>query len=316
MNASTADPTAGLTAPPAAVRVRDLFHAEIPRHERPYAARERILNGLSFTAPAGQVTAIAGSNGSGKTTALRVITGAIAADEGTVEVLGRSMGSAEAALPVGASVVPDVLPYPGTWTVHDIARLRQNVATRFDASALGRYLRQNGVPLDRDVQDLSKGQATQLMVGSALAEGPRLLIMDEPLSRLDPLARQQLVDRLREHMAEEGSSLLMATHDLAGMERFVDHLVVIADGACVLEGDVEALRDRWMIVEVPGPIPDDLTLLGEEEAGGVIHGLIDADDAAGLPADGRLRRPDVTDLVTFTLREATSRRAGLRRGSA
>lgn len=301
----TPDPA---TAPrPAAVAVRDLSVCLRRPGRAPYARPAPVLEGLSFDAPAGQVTVLVGSNGAGKTTALRAVAGALIPETGSIEVLGLPMHEAEARLPAGVAVVPDSPPYPGHWTAHDVARLHRGSGGSFDVRAFGATLRRHMVPLDSRLRDLSRGQSTQLLLAVALAGSPRLLILDEPLARLDPLAREDLVDRLRAVMAAgEDVSILLATHDLDGMDRFVDHLVVIADGACVLDGGVEELRDLWILAEVPRTAGTELPLVGEHDAGPLRRGLLDADEAAALPPTARLHRPSLTDLVTHALRRARS----------
>jgi ABC-2 type transport system ATP-binding protein len=296
----------GTSAP--AVAVRDLG-VSIPSPEKPYGDPIRALRGLTFTAPAGQVTGLVGANGAGKTTALRAIEGAIRATSGRIEVLGIAQGSAQTPPPEGLASVPDPHGYPEHWTAHHVARLRRAAVPGFSVRDFGRRLRAFGVPLDRRLRDLSDGQAALFGVSAALAQDPRLLILDEPLARLDPLAREHLVDILRDLMAQEGRSLVLSTHDLDGMERFIDHLVVMADGVAVLEGSVEDLQDDFLVVGAPAPLPHEHGLpglIGPEEISGTTWALIAAEDAVGLDTGIRLHRPELSDLVTYPLRAAAS----------
>lgn len=288
-----------------AVRVRSL-HVRVRPPQRPYSEPVPVLRGLSFEAPQGQVTAIVGSNGAGKTTALRTLIGAQAGVAGEITVLGHPMTGVEDALPAGVGVVPDAPVVPDSWSADDLARLLRGTLASFDVRAFGRGLRQHGIDPGTSVRDLSRGQATWFGVAAALASSPRLLIADEPLARLDPLARRDLVDLLRERVAE-GASILLTTHDLEGMDRFVDHLVVIDAGRTVLEGDVETLRDSYLDVELPRDSGDrELrpALTGAERTPDAVRGLVSVDDAALLPPDADLRRPSMEDLVTAHLREA------------
>lgn len=288
----------------AAVSVRDLVLRRRPER-RPYAEPTLVLDRLSFDAPAGQVTAVVGSNGAGKSTVLGAILGAIPSQAGSIRVLGSPMTGAEDALPAAVAFVADAPVVPDSWSAHDLARLCRGAVDTFDVREFGRLLRTHGVPASRKVRDLSRGQATWLGVAAALAGAPRLLILDEPLARLDPLARRELVDLLRERVAE-GASVLLSTHDLDGMDRFVDHLVVLDHGRTVLEGDVESLREDHLLVSVPdlsaaaiGPVA-----IGAERLGEGTQALVRVDDAAGLPAGADLRTPDLADLVTAYLRDA------------
>src|SRR5699024_5059078 len=95
-----------------------------------------------------------------------------------------------------------------------------------------------------------RGQAAQLGLAAALAQDPRLLVLDEPFAHLDPLARTDMIDVLREYMSREDRTLLLATHDLEGMERFADYLVVLDRGVDVLSGDIESLREEFLLCEL------------------------------------------------------------------
>lgn len=297
-----------------AVRVRGL-DVRLPAPKHPYAEPIPVLRGLSFDAPRGQVTAIVGSNGAGKTTALRAIIGALPSSGGQIAILGSPMTGVEDALPSGVAVVPDAPMVPGSWSADDLARLLRGTVESFDVRDFGRRLRRHGIDPGTSVRDLSRGQATWFGISAALATSPRLLIADEPLARLDPLARRDLVDLLRGCVAD-GASILLSTHDLEGMDRFVDHLVVVDAGRTVLEGDVETLRDSYLDVEIPREHGDGalhLVMTGLESAADTSRGLVHVDDAALLPSDSDLRRPTLADLVTAHLREArastTTRRA-------
>lgn len=299
------------TAGSPAITVQGLA-IDLPAREHPYGAPLRAVQDLSFTVPTGQVTAIIGTNGAGKTTTLRALSGALAFTAGSIEVLGTALGPASVGLPQGAALVPDAPAYPERWTARHVARAHRSTAAHFDDARFEAYLAEHRVPTDRSVRGLSRGQLTQLAVAAALAQDPRLLILDEPLARLDPLARTELVDELRALMAREDRAILLSTHDLDGMDRFVDHLVMVADGQSVLEGEAEALREEFLLLEQPSTeaaAGDQFAaspLIGAVTSGGTTRGLVHLEEAAGLPPGADLRRPGVSDLVTHWLRAATA----------
>lgn len=298
-----------------AVMVRDL-EVRIPSGDRSYAEPLLIVRGLDLTVPAGQVTALVGANGAGKTTALRTVTGALAFTAGMVEVLGTPVGPAHVRPPLGVASMPDISAHPRRWTAQHVARLRSRVVPGFDSAHFLELLTTFGVPHQRELRRLSRGQATQLGIAAALAQDPQLLILDEPFAHLDPLARTELVEVLRDVMAHEGRTLLLATHDLDGMERFVDQLVVIAQGRDVLSGEVESLREEFLLCDLdrtdvetgPGQ-----PFIGATTSGTGTRVLIAVDDAVGLPAGASLRRPDVSEIVTHVLRAARTDAPSLRR---
>lgn len=297
--------------PPDAVRAEDLT-VELPSLGRPYAAPLRAVHELSVTVPTGQVTALVGLNGAGKTTTLRTLIGALPYSAGRLEVLGTEMGPAGIAMPSGVAIVPDAPAYPPRWTARQVARAHSATAVHFDRARFDTYLTEHRVSAARPVSGFSRGQLTQLAVAAALAQDPRLLILDEPFARLDPLARTELVDELRDLMALGDRTVLLSTHDLEGMDRFVDHLVVIARGQAVLEGDVESLLEEFLLLEqgsTRGEADDAHAaqpLIGPVTSGDAIRGLVHLDDAAGVRPGAHLRRPGLSELVTHWLRAASS----------
>ncbi|MGO1227578.1 MULTISPECIES: ATP-binding cassette domain-containing protein [unclassified Brachybacterium] len=301
--------------PSNAVTIRDL-EVRIHSGDRPYTEALPILRGLNLAVPTGQVTALVGANGAGKTTTLRTVTGALAFTTGTIEVLGTALGPARVHPPQGAASMPDISAHPRRWTPQHVARLRRRVVPGFDSSRFEELLTTFGVPHQRELRRLSRGQATQLGLAAALAQDPQLLILDEPFAHLDPLARMELIEVLRDFMAEKERTLLLATHDLDGMERFVDQLVVIAQGRDVLSGEVESLREEFLLCELdrtdaeagPGQ-----PFIGPTTTGTRTRALVAVDDAVGLPTSASLRRPDVSEIVTHVLRAARTDAPTLRR---
>lgn len=330
------------TAAPA-VRAHRLAVA-IPRI--PWRPDLPVLHRVDLTAPAGRATVIVGANGCGKTTLLRALTGQLRPAAGSIRILGAELGPADAPLPPDAAIVPDQPAWPPSWDADQIAGVlkRQQamrgrdaqagrargtdaapdgdlhgavavaarsstVPTPLDLALAGRILREHGVPLSRPIGRMSRGQQTWVSIAFAIAMRPRLIILDEPLARLDPLGREHVVDLLREHLAGgDDRSVLMTSHDLDGMDRFADHLVVMAHGRSILEGDVDDLLDDHVIAAFDErAAADGVRLLGPRRiSGGGVEALVRVDDAVGLPPGADLRRPELTELITHMLREVES----------
>lgn len=277
--------------PPHAVRVDNLSVA-VPHPRSRYRAATPVLDEVSFTAPRGHVTALVGTNGAGKTTLLRTLTGALRPSSGSIDVLGSPVGPPEDACPPGVAVVPDAPVLPEEWTAREVIALHRRLGDPFDPRGFTAMLRARGIGRRTMIGSLSAGQSTHFSLAHALAKDPQLLVLDEPLARLDPLARTELIDRLRERIAADDSrSVLLSTHDLDGMDRFVDRLVVLHEGRTVLEGDVHELLEGHLVA----------TCRGEAET------LIGVDDAVGLPPGTALREPGLAELVSVTLASVSGR---------
>lgn len=292
-----------------AVRVEHLA-VDIPHPRSRYRAPTPALADVSFTALRGQVTALVGTNGAGKTTVLRALTGALRPASGSIEVLGRTVGPADCACPAGVGVVPDTPVFPEGWTAKDVIALRRRLGDPFDTSLFPRMLRASGIRPNAMIGSLSAGETTAFSLAAALAIDPQLLVLDEPFARLDPLARTSLIDLLRDQLADDDSrSVLLSTHDLDGMDRFVDHLVVMHEGRTVLEGDVDDLLEAHLVATYPSDalsIPQGARPIGSS---GAAEALIATDDAVGLPAGTALREPRLPDLVGLSLAARAGRSA-------
>lgn len=298
-------PDAG--AADSAVTVRDL-DIHLPDAQRWTRPLRHVLRDVSCEVPRGQVTALVGTNGAGKTTLLRALSGALAASSGTIEVLDAPLGGAEDALPAGVGIVPDVPFQPDHWTADDLVLAQRRVEPAYDAHLAGRLLRRAGISPGAQLRRLSAGQRTRLLLAVALGVRPELLLLDEPFARLDPLARTDVLDELREHQAGgEDRTILLSTHDLGEIDRFVDHVVLLHEGRVVLEGSAIDLVEEHLVATtaVPGREAHAEVLRGARRSGDQLEALVRAEDAVGLDQLTDLRRPTLQDILTFTLREVS-----------
>lgn len=272
-------------------------------------AHHHALEDVDLVAPTGQVTALIGANGAGKTTALRALTGAIPITTGRITVRGERMDLPESRLPRGVGIVPDSPLHKGSWSAEDIAHVHRRTDPDLDVRDFGRRLRAHGIDPAADLDALSRGQQTLLLVDLALASKADLLVLDEPFAHLDPLARRDLIEDLQDHLARhEDGAVLLSTHDLEGMERFVDHLVVLVHGRTVLAGEPGALAEEHLVATLTSDVPEGPAaspLIGAVAHGDGREALVRAEDAVDLPRGTDLRPASVQDVVTFTLREAS-----------
>lgn len=291
--------------PPAAVIVRGL-DVHLPDPQRRTRKLRHVLREVAFDVPRGQVTALVGTNGAGKTTLLRALTGALAPGAGKIEIEGAPIGGPEDALPAGIGIVPDVPFQPDHWTADDLVRAQRRVEPAYDARLVGALLRRAGIDPSAQLGRLSAGQRTRLLLAAALGIQPSLVMLDEPFARLDPLARTDVLDELREHHAGgEDRTILLSTHDLGEIDRFVDHIVLLHAGRVVLEGSAIDLLEEHLLVTTEASAPHAAVLRGARRSGDLLEALVRAEDAVGLDGLTDLRRPTLQDVLTFTLREVS-----------
>ena len=208
------------------------------------------LDGCTLAIPAGRVVALVGPNGAGKTTLLHLAVGLTAPTGGAITVLGGALPGSEPALERIGFVAQDTPLYKNL-SVADTLRLVANLSATWDEASARAHLARLEIPLDRKVGHLSGGQQAQVSLAVALGRHPELLVLDEPVARLDPLARHDFMAILMAAVAEEGISVLFSSHVVAELERVCDYLVVLNHGKVQVAGDVEGLLDSHRILTGP-----------------------------------------------------------------
>ena len=198
------------------------------------------LQDCTLDVPPGRVTALVGANGAGKTTLLRLLVCLVRPSTGSASVLGETPGTSEELLSRVGYLAQDV-PLYQRLSADDHIAVGAHVNRRWDDQGARRRLAALGVPADRPVQTLSGGQRAQVGLGLALAKQPELLLLDEPVASLDPLARREFLRSLSEAVAESGMSVIVSSHLLHDLERVCDHLIFLSASRAVLCEDIEVL---------------------------------------------------------------------------
>ena len=250
------------------------------------------LRGCTLSLPAGRVIALVGPNGAGKTTLLRLVVGLLAPTEGSVEVFGESPATNTPGVLARIGFVAQDHPLYGRFTVADLLRMGRSMNRRWDQPLAERRMASLGIPLDRRATALSAGQQAQVALGLALAKRPELVVLDEPLASLDPLARREFLQALMSAVADDGITVLFSSHALADLERVCDHLVVVGAGRVVLAGDIETLLADHRVLIGPRSAIDPATLPGIVEAThGDRHTTVLARQNGASPAPGWQSHP-------------------------
>jgi ABC-2 type transport system ATP-binding protein len=208
------------------------------------------LRECSLAVPAGHVVALVGPNGAGKTTLLNLTVGLAAPSAGAVTVLGGLPAGSPAALDGIAFVAQDTPLYKNL-SAADMLHVTRNLNRRFDQASAEARLAELGIPLKRKAGRLSGGQQAQLALTLALARRPRLLVLDEPVAMLDPIARHDFMATVLTAMAEDGVSVLLSSHVLTELERVADYLILLSRGRVHVAGEVDDLLARHRILTGP-----------------------------------------------------------------
>jgi ABC-2 type transport system ATP-binding protein len=209
------------------------------------------LRDCTLRIPAGRVCALVGPNGAGKSTLLAHAAGLLAPTEGSIHVLGTTPAGARERI---AYVAQDKPLYPQL-TVAETLRLgRELNPGRWDAAVAGRVVDEGGLDRDAKIRSLSGGQRTRVALALALGKRPELLLLDEPMADLDPLARHQLMGTLLADSAEHGTTVVMSSHVVAELEGSCDHLLLLGEGRVRLAGPLDELLAAHTLVT--GPVGD------------------------------------------------------------
>jgi ABC-2 type transport system ATP-binding protein len=208
------------------------------------------LRECALAIPAGHVAALVGPNGAGKTTLLNLAVGLAAPTAGIVTVLGGTPAGSPAALD-GIAFVAQNTPLYKNLSAADMLHLTRNLNRRFDQGYARTRLAELGIPLKRKAGQLSGGQQAQLALTLALARRPRLLVMDEPMAMLDPLARHDFMATVMTAVADDGVSVLLSSHVLAELERVADYLILLSAGQVQVAGEVDDLLASHRVLTGP-----------------------------------------------------------------
>jgi ABC-2 type transport system ATP-binding protein len=212
--------------------------------------RRWALRDCSLQVPAGSIVGLVGANGAGKSTLMHLAVGLLAPTSGTITVLGAKPAAGAHQLARVGFVAQDAPLYPGL-RVAEHLRLGRRLNPGWDAHAASARIQRLGLDPRQRAGHLSGGQRAQLALTLAVAKRPELLLLDEPVASLDPLARREFLQRLMETVVDQRLTVVLSSHLLADVERACDHLIVLAAGEVVLAGDVEELLAGHRVLSGP-----------------------------------------------------------------
>jgi ABC-2 type transport system ATP-binding protein len=275
------------------------------RYKRAWALQDCTLH-----LPTGRIAALVGPNGAGKTTLLHLAVGLLAPDAGRVRIFGQDpRGNTKALAEIG--FVAQDTPLYRDFTAQELITMGGKLNQTWDAALARTRLSDLGIAPNLPVGKLSGGQRAQVALALALAKRPRLLLLDEPIAALDPLARHEFMQALMGAVAETGTTVLLSSHLLADLERACDYLIVLQTAHVQLSGPVDDLLDGHRTLV--GPRTDTDQVPGVTEVIRASHtdrqSTLLARTDGNLPTDPAWSVHDVTleDLVLAYLAKADTR---------
>ena len=261
--------------------------------------RKWALSECTLAIPAGKVVGLVGPNGAGKTTLLHLSVGLLPPSTGSISVLGARPGTTSRQLARVGFVAQETPTYAGM-SISDHLRLGSWMNPSWDAKLAEDRLARLGLDSHQKAGEISGGQRAQLALTLAVAKRPELLVLDEPIASLDPLARREFLQGLMEVVVEHGASVILSSHLVADLERVCDYLVVLVDSRVQVAGSIEELLATHYRLTGPrrdaNALPSDQQVIGESHTDR-LSTLVVRTDKPVLDPSWSVEQLDLEDLV-------------------
>jgi ABC-2 type transport system ATP-binding protein len=259
------------------------------------------LKNCDIALPKGSVSALVGPNGAGKTTLLKLLASLNKPSSGQVAVLGSSPEQTAAYLSTVGYLAQDVPLYKHVSAAGHFA-IGAHMDTQWDNDLAVSRLNELNIPLNKPVGKLSGGQRAQVGLAMALAKKPKVLLLDEPVAALDPLARIEFLTSLTQAVtdAEGELTIIMSSHLLADLERICDHVIILASGQTQLCDDIDQVLQTHMLLV--GPRTKDTanhayTIIKESHAASQTHLLVRLNDPKFHSPQWHMQEVDIEEIV-------------------
>ena len=232
------------------------------------------LDGLNLHVPEGAVYGLVGPNGAGKSTLIRHLTGIYRQDSGEVLVDGREVFD-NPEIKAEIAYIPDEIPFWAQATVNDMRQFYSSLYSTFDAELCDRLQKEFGLDGKLMMRKLSKGQQKLAAFQFALAQRPRVVVLDEPVDGLDPVNRRAIWGILLGDVAERGTTVLVSSHNLRELEDVCDYVGIMNRGRMLLERSLSDLQESIVKIQTVLPegamLPEKLNVLHREETGRLLR---------------------------------------------
>ena len=264
------------------------------------------LRDLTLSVPQGTICGRVGENGAGKSTTIRLLMGALAPDSGTCSALGVDAASAEfLSAKEDIGVVLDEAYFPEVLTAVQVGKIMARTYRRWDMGVYQSYLTRFGLPDKKAFKDYSRGMKMKLAIAVALSHDPKLLVLDEATSGLDPIVRDEVLEIFNEFTREEDHSILISSHILSDLEKLCDYIAFLHQGRLLFCEEKDRLLEEYGIfvgtADQVNSLQDGAVVARENSSFGGVRCLVKRDL---VPAGWELERPTVEDVVLFLVKGA------------
>ena len=264
------------------------------------------IQDLSLSVPSGTICGLVGENGAGKSTTIRLLMNALRPDGGTARVLGVDSSSpAFREVKEDIGVVLSEAYYPETLTAVQVGKVMAGTYRRWDRGMYDEYLRRFDLPGKKQFKDFSRGMKMKLAIAVALCHQPKLLILDEATSGLDPIVRDEVLELFNEFTREEDHSILISSHILSDLEKLCDYIAFIHQGRLLFCDEKDRLLETYGIfvgtVEQAESLREEAIVGLESRSRGGVRALVRRDE---MPRGLELERASIEDIILFMVKGA------------
>lgn len=209
--------------------------------------KDFVLDHVSFHVPKGTIVGLIGENGAGKSTTINAVLGLVKKESGKISILGKE--EIDNAVHEQIGVVFDGSNYPEILSPRQINRVLKNIYRSWDEQIYYKLIRKFSLPIDKKIKQFSKGMKMKLAIAAALSHHPKLLILDEATSGLDPVIRDDILDMFLDFIQDEENSILVSSHITSDLEKVADYIVFIHEGKVVFFKPKDELIERYGIIK-------------------------------------------------------------------
>ena len=262
------------------------------------------LENFSLNLPKGSILGLAGENGAGKSTIIKLIMNAEERDAGSVKVLGTECTSPEFNdLKNGIGVVLDEANFPAVLTAKMLCSVMANTYKNWNSELFFNYVQRFHLPENKKFKDFSRGMKMKLAIAAALSHNAKLLILDEATGGLDPLVRDEILDILNDFTRDEEHSILMSSHIVSDIEKICDYFAFIHQGRLLLFGEKDEILSEYAVTKVS---EEELCDIAPQALHGVKHTPYGAEalvEKRLAPETLRFEHTSLEDIIIFLARE-------------
>lgn len=262
------------------------------------------LQNLTLTLPQGCIIGLIGKNGAGKSTTIRLILEMAQKDSGSIRILGKDNTENISLAKEDIGVVLDEVGFPECLTAQQVGNIMKNTYRNWDMDVYKKYMKELALPENKEFKEFSRGMKMKLGIAVALSHNPKILILDEATSGLDPVIRDEVLDIFSEFTRDENHAVLMSSHIVSDLEKICDYIAFLHKGRLLLCEEKDRIMEEYGILRCSADQLAELdpaAVKGKKESAYGVEAIVERDK---VPATLQLSPVDIEQLFIFMVKEA------------